>query len=565
MNCRTGRCKTILFVFVLLALAIVATPAFAGNCLEDVFPTLGQCVANDVVIASVTNTRNLDGTPITTCNVGSRISFIATYTVTTNSKSSRSNVGLYFATDNQAGDGKKTGGARTGSCSDNIIPPGAKSTHSLNVFCTGDKTPYSFCTGAGTGTSTAFFGTDAPLELDPSPDNCGDSNSSSTQHVDVIVQNVLCEPISATDSRLRLPNCTSWQVPGQTINCVSPSPTYPWVSAAVPGSPPKCNCDVLAVPIIVQHASISVTKTPNPTSLSGTDGGPIDYTVVVTNTSNLGGVTINQLCDDKYGNIKTAVTNPAQNACAAGTLCSSPNNVAGSTCATNITCPLPATLAAPNDSVTCTFTGNVPEESTTTDTVTANGVDSNVPPNAISGTASATVTAGDAPAAAQTTKTLVGAQAACYTIRYGVKVHNSSGSTTDENESLTAFDDSAFSSITSTHGDNHTNNSVIGTTCGVAVGSPGLGTLSGTTASASNGGALPYSLTVSGTDYQCQFDGVVCGNVGSITKPDQTQCIGISHTNTVTPTLLDDSVEGHVVSNTGGTLVVDECLSEFSQ
>jgi hypothetical protein len=119
MSRRTECCKTVLLISALLAMAILATPAFAANCLQDVYPQLGQCVANDVVIASVTNTRNLDGTPITTCNIGTRISFVATYTITTNSKSSRSNVGLYFATDNQAGDGKKTGGARTGSCSEN--------------------------------------------------------------------------------------------------------------------------------------------------------------------------------------------------------------------------------------------------------------------------------------------------------------------------------------------------------------------------------------------------------------------------------------------------------------
>jgi hypothetical protein len=148
-----------------------------------------------------------------------------------------------------------------------------------------------------------------------------------------------------------------------------------------------------------------------------------------------------------------------------------------------------------------------------------------------------------------------------------VKVHNSSGSTTDENESLTALNDAPFLDLTklTVGGGPGVNNSIVGTTCGVATGSIGLGTLSGVTASATNGGALPYSLAVSGTDYQCQFDGVVCGNAQSITKPDQTQCIGVTHTNTVTPTLLDDDGEAHVVSNTGGTLVVDECLSEFQQ
>src|SRR4029077_11257505 len=98
----------------------------------------------------------------------------------------------------------------------------------------------------------------------------------------------------------------------------------------------------------------------------------------------------------------------------------------GSTCATNISCSLPASLAAPSDSVTCTFTGQIPENSTITDKVTANGVDSNIPPTALSGTATATASATDAPSAATLTKTVGSAQTGCATLRFTAKIANSS-------------------------------------------------------------------------------------------------------------------------------------------
>jgi hypothetical protein len=549
MSCKTKFCSPLILICTLLAMAILAPPASAQTCLQDTYGKNVVCTANDVRIAAITAAHNLDGTVIQTCNIGDRISFVATAQVVVGSTSSRSNLGMYFAEDNQAGTGGKDGGgALTGSCYRDIIPPGHPS---LNAFCTAANTPFSFCTGNGLGNSTQTLGSNNYTTLDPAPDNCGDGNAGSTQSVDVLVQNVKCEPTSLTDPHLRLPNCISWQVPGQTIQCQSQPQTFPWVPAAIPGTPSKCNCGVLSVPIIVQQAAITATKTANPTSQSGTDGGPVDYTVVVKNTSNQGPVTINQLCDDKYGNITTA----AGNACAAGSLCSSPNNVAGTTCATNVTCPLPATLANPNDTVTCTFTGQIPENSSITDTVTANAVDQAGHP--LSTTASATASAGDAPASATLTKTASGAVAGCATVRYGAKVHNSSGG--DETVNLTALSDNAFGSITSTHGDSHTNNSVVGTTCGVA---NGAGTLTGT----AGAGSFPQTLAVGG-DYSCQFDGVICGDpLTVITLPNNGgTCTGIQHSNTLLPTLAGDDTPPETVSQSGGSLTVYECFNTFTQ
>jgi hypothetical protein len=546
-----------------LAAGLVTHPASAQTCLQDTYGKNVVCTANDVQIAAITAAHNLDGTTISTCNIGTRISFVATAQVVVNSTASRSNLGMYFAEDDQPGTGGKDGGgALTGACFRDIIPPVRTS---MNAFCTGPQAPFPYCTGAGTGGSTISLGSNSYTELDPKPDNCGDGNSGSSQTVNVLVQNVICEPTSATNPQLRLPNCISWQVPGQTILCNSPSPTYPWVSAAIPGTPSKCNCGVLSVPIIVQHAAINVTKAASPTTQSGTDGGPVNYTVTATNTSNLGGVTINQLCDDKYGNIATATTTPAQKACSAGTLCAAPNNIDGSTCATNISCTVPTTLANPNDHMTCTFTGQIPENSSITDTVTVNGVDQATPPNPLSGTANATASAGDAPSAATLTKTAGTAIQGCATVRYTAKIHNSSGATTDETEFLSALGDSAFGDLTVLSGDSHTNNSVVGTTCAQPGAGSGLGTLSTVGGAGAFSAASPASIAVGG-DYTCQFDGVLCGTLTSITKPNNGgTCLGIQHSNTLQPTLSGDDAApfADVVSQTGGSLTVFECFDTF--
>ena len=520
-----------------LALLLRAGPASAANCLKDNYGKNVQCSANDVSIASATNIKGLDGKPLTTCQLNTTFSFIADFKLVTTA-SARQNIGLYFQT---------AGGstALTGTCSDNIIAP----THA--------------CPGAPLVTcgSAQYEETDSTLAV---PDNCGDTSSSDSfllngvatggQVVTVQIDNALCVAAAGTN-KVRLPNCTSWQQIGGVNQCQSPSPLYPFPAppAANPGSPSKCKCDNgFTLDITVQSASISVTKTPDKTSLPD-PGGPVNYTVVATNTSNFGNVTVNQICDDKYGNIATATTNPAQPACAAGSLCGSPNNVAGSTCATNITCQLPATLAGPSNgnpgqNVTCTFTGNVPETGAT-DTVIVNGVDNTN--KAISGTANATVTVTEAEAAAADIKTSASAipTSGCATVRYNIEVDNTSDLTTDETVTLSALTDSQYGDITSVQGN------VLGTTCGAN----GLGTLSGT----GGAGALPHSIAVGG-NYACQFDAKVCGNTKALstsaTPPNVTNCpAGVEISDAVSGTLVGD--ESEAVSQTPGSLTADVCFS----
>jgi hypothetical protein len=166
---------------------------------------------------------------------------------------------------------------------------------------------------------------------------------------------------------------------------------------------------------------------------------------------------------------------------------------------------------------------------------------------------SVTVTSEDAPSTATTTKGLVGINEGCATLRYSVLVHNSS--TADEQLSLSALTDNSLGSITALTSPTPAfgQNGVVGTTCGVATGSPGLGTLSGSTGS----GALPASLPVGGSDYSCQFDAQICGPGHT----GVTGCAGIAgqHVNQVTGTLTGD--EGEVVTQSANTLTVNTCTT----
>src|SRR6266498_598160 len=453
MSCPTSCCKKLSLIFALLAMAMLAAPAFAQTCLQDeynvVYKQKLNCTANYVRIAKVTNIRDLNGAPLTSCVGGSTFSFIADFEIVTSSSSSRSNIGLYFATQNQAD-------ALTGTCGD------TSSSDSSPVF------------GAG------------------------------AEGVTVEIDNFLCQAPAGTN-QLVLPNCTSWQVPGKTIVCSSPPPSFPYPfdasgnPEAIPGSPSKCNCGTVPLAIIVQTPSISVAKSCTTADSPGTntscnlfpEGGTVTYTVDITNTSNFGSIVVDQVCDSAYGDIFT-VSGFSGPACPAGTVGTS----TGTTCS--------AQTIASGATGSCTFTANQAEELTVTNTVNVRGHGS------VNGTFGPTqsnsvqVVSHEAATTGTITKSFVGNTAGCATVRYGVEVKNTSASGTDETLNLSAFNDSAFGSITTVHGTG--NNAVLGTTCAVASGSPGLGSLSGSTGA----GALPVTIPVNGGTYTCQFDGQFC-------------------------------------------------------
>jgi uncharacterized repeat protein (TIGR01451 family) len=546
----------VLFSVALLAVVMTAVPASAQTCLQNEYNEVQRqklnCTANDVRIAKVTNIRDPQtGQTLSQCFQGSTFSFIADFEILTTSSQARENIGLYIQTDPTKPD------ALFGSCVDNIISPQHQ------------------CAGVAGGPAIQC-GSDNYHSTDPAPDNCGDTASgdfsgtfgAGAEKVTLQIDNFLCQA-PAGSSTLVLPNCTSWQIPGGTIQCVSPSPSFPYplngpggTPTAIPGSPSKCNCSIISLPItpvtvapIVQKACTTGTSTPNPptftqnpnvaspTSCSaGAEGSTVTYTVAITNTSAVSGnnVVVDQICDDKYGTVFTA--NGFTGApCAAGTVGT----------ASNLTCP-PAPIAS-GATGTCTFSAVQGENGSVTDTVSASGHSSLNPSSTFTKTQSnsVNVTSTDAASTATVTKGVTATEAACATVRYGVDVKNTSGA--DETLSLSALSDSFYGDITKCTNANCANLSgaagsaqVLGTTCGVA---SGIGTLVGTTGA----GAFSPSATIApGGHYICAFDGQFCSGL------DNNSCI--SNTDKVTGTLTGD--ESEAVTQTATTVTVKECSTQ---
>src|ERR1700747_3086504 len=118
MRCRKKCRKKVPLLFVLLTLAVFASPAIASNCLKDVSKA-NSCSANDVSIAAVkNNTVNVfsGGIPGTNqCIEHGQFSFTAEFEVKTTSSSTRSNIGIFFGTGQNS--------ALTGTCTNDILSP----------------------------------------------------------------------------------------------------------------------------------------------------------------------------------------------------------------------------------------------------------------------------------------------------------------------------------------------------------------------------------------------------------------------------------------------------------
>ncbi len=240
-----------------------AEQALAGAaCMQDAYGSALGCTANDVGIASATNIRNLDGTPLTSCVEGTTISFLATFLVDTTTATGRYDVGLYFATD---GDGNGDG-ALTGSCDVNTIAP----------------------LDPATGLGSPNY-----VQLDGAPDACGDIDGAhDPQIVTVRVDNVLCT--AGAGGMLSLPNCTSWRQAGSNDLCSGPADAFP-------GAPSKCNCDVgFTVPIAVAPPEASVVKSYVQLLCS-----TVRYGVNVANNSVTQALQLTALVDSNYGDLMT--------------------------------------------------------------------------------------------------------------------------------------------------------------------------------------------------------------------------------------------------------------------
>ncbi len=586
MCCRTATRFLLISSLVAVVAALVVLPqtAFSQTCIQDEYNSFNgvnktlSCTANDVSVAGIVEgTVNVfqggfAGT--NKCIAGGKFSFTAQFEIKTTSSKTRSNIGIFFGTGTQALTGTCTqailapphpcafvNGVSQATCGDNGTPTGYEELdQSINAETA--------CTGTSSDTSCG----------------CGDTSSTdsttafgaSTQSAILEVDNVTC-PTSGTT--LVLPVCTGWYQPASTMpQCNTSFPNYGWVPAATPGTTSKCDCGTLNVTVQPVSPAVSVAKNCNlpPDTTAGlttcdfgatNEGGNVLYTVTIDNTTptGQGGVTIDQICDDRYGQIY-----PATGTCTAGTV-GSISSFGGCT----------TTDIANGGSATCTFTVSHGENLTVIDQVSVTG-HSDLNPNSTFGpTTSNTVTvkSGEAPSTAKTNKGLAGVPVfACVTERYNVTVTNTSSadesitlnSSTTGGGFVPALDDSFFGDITTDHGSASVAGSVTGTTCGVAVGSVGLGTLSGTTASSTNGGAFPATLapgtgpapTTNGGSYTCQFDGVICGTPAAITGVCSQ---GLTNVDTVTANLSVESGETGSVTQTDNQFTANICFTQSGQ
>jgi len=411
----------------------------------------------------------------------------------------------------------------------------------------------------------------------------------STQVVSALISDFECPGNLPSGTQLSLPNCTSWQIPGGTIQCNSNDGTYEsalfnGAPAAVPGTPSKCHCDTIPLGITVQQPGVIVQKacepgtntiTPNsstPTFNPGNpnavppvaptqsptkctfspEGGTVTYYVDVTNESNFGTAVVDQVCDDQYGQIYTATGVTAT--CAKGTQCSTG---IGTGCASGTTCSS-ANLGNISTSGQCTFTVTQAESKDITDTVSVSGHGSTAGSFGPTSSNSVEVVSGEAASSATITKGHDSTRAACATERYTVDVANTGAN--DESLTLTGLSDSYFGSITTTHGTG--DGAVVATTCNVT-----------------------QPLPASTGDYQCTFDGTFCHTFGTIvttagvcngttctagrtgscvTNADcNITCNGIQNTNKVSGSFTGDDGETGTsfITVTDNTFTVNECFT----
>lgn len=268
-----------------------------GGCLEDVSGPL-NCSSNDVRIARVDQITDEFGNPVTSCTANTDITLTATLELLNGANSTRPDIGVYIGTGSSA---------RTGTCSQSIIP----------------------------STSPDFFDVDN--------DACGDLGPHQSSHARITFT-VHCVDADA-DGLLDLPNCTAWRAPGGNAQCDGPP---------VPaGNASKCNCDTTNIGVQVVPGALTLAKVPRVASLPQ-PGGQFVYDLVAGNPSPTA-IVLESLCDDQYGTVATTTT------CAAGafgtvdsTDCSLPQAIAaGGTYACSFTSTFaPCTVSSLTDVVT---------------------------------------------------------------------------------------------------------------------------------------------------------------------------------------------------------------------
>jgi len=307
------------------------------------------CTANDIRIASATILPDASGNPVACPYPGAEVTFRAQFTVESTA-TERYDIGLWFAQDGDP----NNDGALTGTCSVSTLP---------------------------TGPAGSFINIDGTTQPG---DTCGDIKKPAYNPLYPIVEmTATCvdydQPGDPGYGKLDLPYCTSWRQSGSNELCTSALQAYP-------GAPSKCKCDrTFDVPIDVPPARLLVTKTPYPTSVAE-PGGDVKFSLSISNpgVDPNNSVTLDALTDDIINDSGTVMQ-------ALGGLFTGGKGAA----IRSTTCTKDTSIAGNGGDYDCEFTVRITGNAGARikDRVTAGGTDAHG--NAISGTATATVTITD--------------------------------------------------------------------------------------------------------------------------------------------------------------------------
>jgi hypothetical protein len=442
-------CTCITAVFAILSIHSVwaadTGPSVTGNvCLQQLYGTpvkqanTVNCTANDIRLSNVVSVSPAS------CTKGTTFDLTVTYEIDVTANA-RYDAGFIFRIDggtNARGDGENAGGL----CSLSALTPPPP----LN---------------------------DPALDLDG--DTCGDLNSGVYQ-VTFTIPDVVCEDPDK-DEKLNLPYCTSWHSNHSTYcDIAEPFSEFDSVYFA-PDTKSKCVCDDdFEVPVKVEKAELTVTKTADPTQLPE-PGGQVTYTVTVKNTAVVESVVIDSIVDDIYGDLS--------------------NSADGDDFTMNDCPELIGYELGPQGELTCSFKANAEGNATDriTDKVTVCAIQADLSEE-VCGSDTADVDITDVYNDPTVTKTAKGMANCQVEASYQVVVNNNSEVDTLTLKSLT---DDMFGDITKTKAEG--NDAIVSTNCSVP---RVIGTLE---------------------NYTCLFTGLI----------EDSDC-EISHKNTVTAGTVDD-------------------------
>ena len=354
-----------------------------------------------------------------------------------------------------------------------------------------------------------------PPALDLNGDTAGDLNSGVYQ-VTFTIPNVTCQDNDG-DGQLNLPNCTSWGNNSNELVDINDEFDF------APYNKSKCVCDDnFNVPVIVETASVTVTKTGAPDSVPES-GGAVTMNTTVKNDATYVDLTIDSITDT-VGMAQTDLTTIP--ACTdSGATTTQPYCTPSSA---STSCPsLKGTTLAPGASASCDFSVWVQADfkaSPVIDTVEWCGTDSAGHPD-VCGDDDEDTSITDVSPVPTLTKTVTSA-GCTLDVNYTVVVSNPAGTIDVLTIQANGLNDDKFGDLTSTHAANGFE-AVTFTNCGSAEGP----------------GAFPYVLNP-GDTYTCMFTGQIVSSNCSI-----------NHENKATATIKDDDGMDHAPFDTADVSV----------